>query len=79
MCDMTLARNQLTLRINKLLFESQFFDKPKFVSDVMKYLQEEHGVKANSTHASVVLKRLVKEGKLKYTKVGRQNYYSKQK
>ena len=74
-----LARNLLTLRINKLVSETQFFDKPRFVSDVMKHLADEFQIKANSTHASVVLKRLVEGGKLKYTKAGRQNSYSKKK
>lgn len=74
-----LAKNLLTLRISKLVSETQFFDKPKFVGDVINHLADEFEIQATSTHASVVLKRLAKEGKLKYTKVGRQNNYSKLK
>ena len=70
-----LARNPLTLRINKMILETQFFYKPRFVSDVIDYLQQEFQIKANSTHISVVLKRMGKDGKLKYDKIGRQNSY----
>lgn len=70
-----LARNLLTLRINKLGSETNFFDTPKFVSEVIQHLFEEFKIKADSIHTSVVLKRMVADGKLKFTKVGRQNQY----
>ena len=73
-----LDQNRLTLRLNKLSSTS-FFDKPKLVSEVILHLQQEYEIKVNSTHASVVLKRLVSDGVLKYTKSGRQNNYSKRK
>lgn len=74
-----LARNRLTLKINKLYFETKFFDEPRFVRDVIKHLSEYSGIKATSAHTSSVLKRMSHEGKLKYAKVGRQNRYSKKR
>lgn len=68
----------LTSRI-KTLSKSDFFKTPKLVSDVVEFLSEETNLEINPTHASVVLKRLCHEGKLKYTKQGRKNLYSKRK
>lgn len=71
--------NLLTLRINKLCQESDFFKTPKLVSEVCAYLFSEFKIKKDSTKVSVVLKRLVKEGKLQYSKSGRKNSYLKRK
>ena len=68
----------LTSKI-KTLIKSDFFKTPKLVSDIVEFLSEETNLEINSTHASVVLKRLCSDGKLKYTKQGRKNLYSKRK
>ena len=67
--------NLLTLRLNKLRIETDFFKTPKFVNEVCQYLLEEFKIKTTSTKVSVVLKRLVIEGKLQYSKKGRKNVY----
>jgi len=72
------AAQRLTLRLNRLV-ATDFFDKPRLVRDVVVYFQEEYNVTPNPTHVSVILKRLVSEGVLKYRKVGRNNSYSKKK
>lgn len=72
-----LANNKLTNQVTKLALESNFFDKPKFVKDVLAYLFEEFNLKAESVHVSVILKRISDGGQLKFTKVGRSNYYSR--
>lgn len=72
-----LSRNQLTSKITKLVEEGDFFSTPKLVGDVLQFLEEEMGTKANSIHASVVLKRLVEKGMLGFKKEGRQNMYYK--
>ncbi len=69
----------LTKRIRKLAIETDFFISPKQVSDVLTYLLEEYKIKAQSTNTSVVLKRLVTEGKLSFQKSGRNNVYTKRK
>ncbi|MDB5199260.1 MAG: hypothetical protein JWO92_1223 [Chitinophagaceae bacterium] len=74
-----LIKSKLTLRINKLYSETDFFKTPKYVSDVLTYLTEEYKIKTNSTLISVILKRLVTEDKLQYSKHGRRNVYKKQK
>jgi transcriptional regulator with XRE-family HTH domain len=71
--------NLLTLRLNKLYSETDFFKTPKFVSDVVAYLSGELNVKSSSTKVSVVLKRLVADGKLQHSKNGRRNSYLKKK
>lgn len=74
-----LNSNLLTLRLNKLYSETDFFKTPKFVNDVIVYLSEEFNIKSSSTKVSVVLKRLVADGKLQYSKNGRRNIYLKKK
>lgn len=69
----------LTLRLNKLCLESDFFKTAKLVSEVLDYLLNEFKIKSDSTKVSVVLKRLVKEGKLQYSKIGRKNSYIRKK
>ena len=72
-------RDMLTFRINKLHDETDFFDASVFTKDVVQSLKAEYKIKASSSAVSQVLKRLVSEGKLKYSKVGRQNCYSRKK
>lgn len=69
-------RTLLTARIEKLISESNFFATPKFVNEVVNHFLEEYKVKPDPVQTSAVLKRKVKEGKLKYIKVGRDNHYS---
>lgn len=71
-----LARNQLTSKISQLI-EDGFFASPRLVNDVLLHLEEEQDTKALSIHASVVLKRMVEKGELKFEKQGRQNLYYK--
>ena len=71
--------NLLTLRLNKLCSGTDFFKNPKFVSEVCSYLLGEFKIKSDSTKVSVVLKRLVNDGKLIYSKNGRKNIYVKKK
>ena len=72
-------RDMLTFRINKLYNETDFFHTPVFVKDVIEFLEDEYKIKARSSAVSQILKRLVSESKLKYSKVGRQNSYSKKR
>lgn len=72
-------RNMLTFRINKLYKETDFFRNSVLVKDVAQFLKEEYKIKTKSSAVSQVLKRLVSDGKLKYSKVGRQNSYSKKR
>lgn len=74
-----LASNKLTHRITKLATEGNFFDKPRFVKDVISQLKEDFDIDANTAHVSMVLKRLSKAGALKYSKAGRLNHYIKGK
>ena len=69
----------LTQRITALNKDSDFFDTPRFVRDVLLYLNDEFEIKANSTSVAVVLKRLADSGKLKIKKSGRQNLYQRRK
>lgn len=72
-----LEKNNLTTIITQLVLESNFFDKPKFVKDVLLHLYEELNINAESVHVSVVLKRLSDANLLKFVKHGRFNSYSK--
>ena len=69
-------RNLLTFRINSLYEGGQFFKEPKLVEEIINSLTEQYNIHPNSSAVSQVLKRLVENGKLTYTKVGRQNQYS---
>lgn len=74
-------RNLLTSRIKKIYENTNFFDKPRFVSDVASYMEEIYKIKSGSasTSISIVLKRLSDKGYLKYSKAGRRNQYVKNK
>jgi transcriptional regulator with XRE-family HTH domain len=70
-------RNRVTQKITKLYEETDFFNTPKFVRDVVKYYYDESKIKVSSDSVSIVLKRFIDLGKLTYQKVGRQNQYYK--
>ena len=72
-------RDMLTFRINKLFDETEFFNTSVFTKDVVQVLRDEYKIKASSSAVSQVLKRLASDDKLKYSKVGRQNIYSRKK
>jgi transcriptional regulator with XRE-family HTH domain len=74
-----IARNRLTLKINKLYSATKFFEEPRFVRDVIAHLSDYSDIKATSAHTSSVLKRMADEGKLRFIKVGRQNKYIQKK
>ena len=72
-------REFLTQKIKFLFSETDFFNTPKFVSEVASKINEDFGVNPSSTVVSVILKRLVSANKLSFKKVGRNNAYSKRK
>jgi len=67
---------RLTEKISNLITDNVFFKTPKFVKDVILELKNDTDIKIDSTHVSVTLIRFSSEGKLKYGKVGRNNFYS---
>jgi len=73
----SIKKSLLTSRINKLVSDSNEFNTPKQVKDIIHTLFIKYEIKAESSHVSVVLKRLVKDGKLNFTKAGRKNSYLK--
>ncbi len=72
-------RNMLTYRITKMCDESDFFNSPQFVKDILEYLEDEYQITASSTSVAGVMRRLLGVGKLKSLKKGRQNQYFKEK
>ncbi len=72
-------RDKLTFRISKLLNETDFFRTSVFTKDVVQSVNDQYKINASSSAVSQVLKRLVTDGKLKYSKVGRQNCYIRKK
>ena len=74
-----LNRNLLTKRLKRIAEETDFFITPKLVKDVRIYLADEFSVTTDSTNVSVVLKRLVNDGKLIFKKSGRKNSYFKKR
>ena len=72
-------QNHLTHRITTLFEETDFFDNPKFVKEIIQKLSEEYSIKPNPTETSVAMRRLVQENKVQYHKSGRQNQYFRKK
>ena len=72
-------QNHLTHRIATLFEETDFFDNPKFVKEIIQKLSEEYSINLNPTETSVAMRRLVQERKVHYHKSGRQNQYFKKK
>lgn len=70
-------RNKLTFNITSLCEETDFFNKPRFVREVVDQLRSDSKAKINPISVAVVLKRLHESGKLKYNLVGRQRQYYK--
>ena len=69
-------KTKLTQRINQLV-TSGYFKKPKYVEDVLSLLKKDYKIKTTSSSISSILLRRVGEGKLKVTKDGRRNKYSR--
>jgi transcriptional regulator with XRE-family HTH domain len=72
-------RNRLTFRITALCNDTDFFDTPRFVRDVVDQLLDDSKAKISSASVAVVMKRLNESGKLKHNTVGRQKQYFKKK
>jgi hypothetical protein len=68
-------QQKLTQKIRALL-DSGYFNQQRMVSDVKQELFESHKVKSNGVHISVILRRIVIDGKLKVSKKGRKHLYS---
>ena len=73
-----LAKESLTKRVNKVYTSSTFFDDPKFVSEIATYLKSNYNFNTvSSAGLSVILGRMVSDGKLTFTLVGRSKHYIK--
>lgn len=72
-------RHLVSSRLRKLINETDFFNQELAVKEVQQHLLERFNIEVNSTIISVVLKRLVQQGILKYRKEGRNNLYSKKR
>jgi transcriptional regulator with XRE-family HTH domain len=73
-------RNRLTFRITELCNDTDFFETPRFVRDIVEQLRDDSKGKISSASVAVIMKRLNEAGKLKYNTVGRQKqYYKKRK
>ena len=72
-------RSQLTHRLTVLVDETNFFNTPRFVRDVVAQFKEQYKVQVLSSIVSGTLNRLVNSGKLNYSIVGRQRRYFKKK
>lgn len=70
------SKELLTFKLTEVS-QTDFFNTPKFVADVLIYLNARYKINPDSTTTSVILKRLVNEGKLNFEKVGRKNAYIK--
>lgn len=68
-------KSRLTTRLHKVLEESDFFSEPRFTRDVAAHLKDKYRIKVKSAAVSVVLLRMVNEGRLKAKRRGRQNMY----
>lgn len=65
----------LTTRRVTELVESGFFASPRLVVSVLKEFSVNYGVEPPSSEVSTALKKLAKDGRLEYTKLGRKNVY----
>lgn len=65
---------EVTQRLDQLVYDSDFFETPRRVSEVIKELDAD---KSNSNKFSVYLSSYCKEGELEYTKEGTIKKYSK--
>ncbi len=72
------SRALTTLRVNQL-FNSGFFETPKLVVSVLEEFALSYGVQPESSEVSTALKKLANDGRLQYTKSGRQNLYVKKR
>lgn len=69
-------RKEVTRKLDHLVYDSDFFETPKRVSDVIKELDSD---KAYSNKFSVYLTGYCKEGELEYIKEGNIKKYLKKK
>lgn len=69
-------RVSTTLRVKELA-ETDYFNAPRTVTAVIEYVRENQGVSLESSPVSGVLKNLVEEGLLEYSKSGRKHVYHK--
>lgn len=65
---------ELTVRLEKLIKESDFFDRPKRVSEVLDALKLNRSI---SNRFSVYLTGYCRDGLLEYTKTGKVKYYKR--
>ena len=72
-------KNRFKQSIDDLLENSDFFNTPQFVRDVLKELNFKASSKAESVIVSTALTRMVTDGRLKFNLVGRQKQYYKRK
>lgn len=70
------TRNFLTHKLAEVVTNKTFFHTPRLVADVIAYIRINYNIESNSTHVSVVLKRLANQTLLKVEKKGRKNLYS---
>src|SRR5690606_19816166 len=69
-----LEKSRITMRVNKL-FGQNFFSRHRYSRDVAEILKREYDLDASTNLVSVILSRLVEEGKLKALKEGYRNRY----
>lgn len=68
-------QQKLTFKLRSFA-EAGFFNEPRLVNDVKQNLLENFKLKVSAAQISVLLMRLVSEGVLKSSKLGRKNLYS---
>ncbi|HXI00891.1 MAG TPA: helix-turn-helix transcriptional regulator [Sphingobacteriaceae bacterium] len=69
-------RASTTLRVKELV-ETDYFNDPRTVTAVIEYVKTKQGISLESSPVSGVLKNLVEEGLLEYSKSGRNHVYQK--
>lgn len=69
-------RKRLTERVIKLS-NTDFFDEPRFVREVVAFLNDEYSIEVESFAVSNVLSKIVAGGRLRFELVGRQKRYKK--
>lgn len=66
-----------TMLIEDLYDNTDFFNSPRYVRDVLQYFYEKRKLKLNSVAISAVLGKMVKNKSLKFQVNGRQKMYSR--
>jgi transcriptional regulator with XRE-family HTH domain len=70
-------RNLITYTITKITEDTDFFNTPRFIREIVAYLNERYKTKVNSISVAAAMRRLSIEGKFKIQTTGRQNQYYK--